>query len=71
MRFLCGGGDKNGGQFSQAMEPGEFFGVLAVGLDAVSGFSWDKGGCSDLAVDAFFFEEPAQFVPARPGLVDA
>ena len=66
-RFLCGGWDKDSGQFSQAVEPGEFFGVFAVGLDAVSGFSWDKGGCSDLAVDAPALEEPAQFVPAGPG----
>jgi len=70
-RFLCGGGDEYGGQFSQAVEPGEFFGVLAVGLDAVSGFSWDKRGRGDIAFDALALEEPAQFVPARPGLVDA
>ena len=70
-RFLRGGGDEDGGQFSQAVTPGEFLGVLAVGLDAVPGFSGDEGGCGDVAFDAPVLEEPAQFVPARPGLVDA
>jgi len=70
-RFLRGGGDEDCGQFSKAVEPGEFFGVLAVGLDAVPGFSGDECGGGDGAFDALALEESAQLVPARPGLVDA
>jgi hypothetical protein len=70
-RFLCGGWDKDGGQFSQAVEPGEFLGVLAIGLDAVSGFSGDEGGSGDVAFDAPALEEPAQFVPAGACFVSA
>ena len=70
-RFLRGGGDEDGGQISQAVTPGEFFGVLAVGLDAVPGFSGDERGSGDVAFDAPALKEPAQLVPARSGLVDA
>jgi hypothetical protein len=44
---------------------------LAVGLDAVPGFSGDECGRGDIAFDPLAPEEPAQLVPARPGLVDA
>ena len=70
-RFLRWGGDEDGGQLSQAVEPGGFFGVFAVCLDAVPGFSGDECGSGDVAFDALALEEPAQLVSARPGLVDA
>ena len=70
-RFLRGSGNEDGGQFSQAVTPCEFLGVLAVGLDAVPGFSRDECGGGDVAFDALALEEAAQVVPARPGLVDA
>ncbi len=70
-RFLRGSGDEDGGQISQAVTPGEFLGVLAVGLDAVPGFSGDECGSGDVAFDAPALKEPAQLVPARPGLVNA
>ncbi len=70
-RFLRGGWDEDGGQFSQAVEPGEFFGVLAVGLDAVSGFSGDERGGGDVAFDAPVLEKPAQLVPAGACFVNA
>ena len=70
-RFLRGSGNEDGGQFSQAVTPGEFFGVLAVGLDTISGFLGDECRGGDVAFDALAFEESAQLISARSGLVDA
>jgi hypothetical protein len=49
--LLLLGGDVDGGEVAATVEPGEHDGVEPIGLAMIAGFSWDEGGCDDVAVE--------------------
>ncbi len=69
-RLVLGLGDIEGSELAGAMEPGERFGIAAIGLDAIAGSAWDLRGADDGTGDLLFAQESIDLESARAGLVD-